>query len=367
MTDFTYLKERLDLLTEVEKDLGPGRRSGRWHAWRCPFHDGKRLDDFQVTMDNGRYFCFGCRRSGDVITWLHEYREMSWKEIEDLAGSDSIPLAKPRPEAKRQPEPSGPPSTAWQVRGLAFVADCESALWSTIGDQALDYLHARGLTDKTIRRYRLGYNLVDRRYLRASWSLPNDKPVWLPKGITIPWLVDGDLWGVNIRRFKDSPKYYKLPGSKSALLGAANLRGAEVVLLTEGEFDCMLADQELGDIAGVATLGSASKRLDLVTWGVYLLPVLAILVAYDRDQAGMSGQSALADRSARIHSVKIPVLKPGDKDLTDYWRAGGDLWEWFKYHLNRLGILLAMGIAENDKPSDLGAARADRSGTDSPG
>lgn len=357
MTDFTDLKERLDLLSEIEKDLGPGHKSGRWVIFSCPFPGHKHGDKkpaLSVTPANGRYYCFACGRSGDLITWLREYRGMSWQDIKDLAGSDSLPPTRPRP-AQPESEPSGPPSPTWQGRGLAFMETCESALWSPAGSKALSWLHdSRGLRDDVIRYYRLGYNPDDTTDKRQAWGLeddPDSKGVWLPRGIVIPWLIGADLWAVNIRRPMGDPKYYKITGSQSALFGADNLAGAELILLTEGEFDCMLADQIFYNVAGVASLGSASKKLDVGAWGVYLLGARAILAAYDLDPAGQRGLADLLGKSARIHGVRVPALRAGGKDLTDYHQAGGDLWEWLKYNLDRLGLL-----AELESLSLAGAA-----------
>ena len=79
--------------------------------------------------------------------------------------------------------------------------------------------------------------------------------------------------------------------------------------------------------------------LDLSLWGSYLLPAKAIFVAYDADPSGKKGSLNLAKLSAQIRCIRIPVLNPGDKDITDYVMAGGDLWEWFKYHLGLLELL----------------------------
>lgn len=352
MADFANLKERLDLLTEIEKDLGPGRKSGRWVFFSCPFpghKHGDRKPALGVTPANGRYTCFACGQTGDLITWLNEYRKMTWKEISELAGSEDLPEPKPRPADDLQPEKSAPPLPGWQDRGRAFVAECESALWSPAGEHALDWLREkRGLTEETIRYFRLGYNQADTWERRSAWSLPEDstsKGVWLPRGVVIPWLIAGCLWAVNIRRPDGNPKYYKISGSKAALFGADCLAGAEFVLMTEGEFDAILAHQLVGDVVGVATLGSATKHLDIASWGAYLLPARLILAAYDLDAAGKAGLAALVSLSSRIHPARVPVLQPGDKDITDYYRSGGDLWEWIKYNLERCGALRGIDMS----------------------
>lgn len=362
MTDLQELKERLDLLGEVEKDLGPGKKSGRWVQFSCPFPGhahGDKNPSLGITPENGRFFCFTCGAKGDVITWLHDYRRLSWREIHDLGDSGNLPPARPRPPIPApDPAPICPPPAAWQARGLGFVAECEGHLWGPEGARALAYLMAvRGLTAETIKAFRLGYNLADAWQDRRSWGLAaSNKGLWLPRAIVIPWLIDGALWAVNMRRPAGNPKYYKIAGSQSALFNADGLRGADLLLLTEGEFDCMIAAQEMGDVCGVATLGSASKKLDLTTWGVALLGPTAILAAYDPDAAGGKGAAALAALTERVHPVRVPRLRAGDKDLNDYHRAGGDLWEWLRYHLDRLGLLAALGAP--DDAHDLGAILA---------
>jgi DNA primase len=344
MTDLQAIKKQFDLLALLEQDLGAGRQTGRWVRFHCPFPEHRRGDadpSLAATPDNGRYHCFTCGRSGDALTWLLEYRGLDWRAIINLAGSGADAPAGPG-LARTPPKPAGPPSPAWQARGRALVEACEAALWGEGGEQARAYLHKRGLRDETIKRWRLGYNPVGRYDLREVWDLPSSpekRDVWLPKGIIIPWLVGGSLWAVNVRRPTGDPKYFKIPGSQAALFGADDLRGCELVLLTEGEFDCILASQELGDVIGVASLGSASKHLDLASWGAHLLPARAILLAYDQDPSGAGGLARLAPMSERMHTARVPVLRPGGKDLTDYHQAGGDLWAWLRLNLERLGLV----------------------------
>ena len=45
------------------------KRSGRQWMARCPLH-GERTPSLSVSPDKGVYYCFGCQRSGDVITFV---------------------------------------------------------------------------------------------------------------------------------------------------------------------------------------------------------------------------------------------------------------------------------------------------------
>lgn len=355
MADLEAIKERFDLATEIEKDLGQPNR-GRW---RCPFCQKNGGKSYPFSVHGQGYKCFGCDRKGDIITWLMDYRGLSWADLFDLEYGGVLPPAQPRPAAP-PPAPSAPPCAAWQVCAHKFIDWCELQLWQAqapiynIGGDLLnplEYLHWRGLKDETIRRYHLGYNPKPIYTDPASWGFDlaawvkdhqdskNPDKLWIPQGITVPHQAGGELWAVNIRRPAGDPKYLKITGSKAALFGADNLRGAEFILLTEGEFDAMLADQLTGDVCGVATLGSAGSDIDIARWGVYLLPARAILAALDLDPAGRRGLARLAAHSPQIHPVRVPALRAGDKDITDYHQAGGDLWGWLKYTLDRLGLL----------------------------
>ena len=189
------------------------------------------------------------------------------------------------------------------------------------------------------------YGKTRRRWLTCEkngfWMItPSDILAWgITKGFVIPCFIEKSLSYIKIRQIEKEPKYIHIRGSAPALFGTDSLFGAPLILLTEGEFDCMLTWQLLQDVAGVATLGSANKKLDLTSWIRYLLPAEEIIAVLDNDHAGKLGAQNLAGLSAQIHPVRIPSLSPAGKDITDYVQAGGDLWEWLKHHLVRIETL----------------------------
>jgi len=341
--DLTALKHGVDLLTLVEQDLGMAwRRSGRWYRWPCPFHDDGTRDggSLVVTPDTQTFYCFGCGARGDVLDWLQRREGRSFREalahLAELSkGQNPFPVAS-APHAHGETSArqtihranvatSDGPTAAWRQAALAVVEECEAVLWSVDETGPRTYLRTeRGLTDDTIRRWRLGYS-------RRKQTIAGLR---VPLGIVIPWTMDGEVWQVKIRRPPGcSPKYLALPGGHPVLFGVDQLAGRDMVVLTEGEFDAMLLHQEAGQLVDVATLGSASKALTPRAIR-YLLPARRWLLAYDRDAAGEDGTSRLAGLSARVR-----IAKPlAGKDLTDFWRAGGDLYAWTYYHVNRDGL-----------------------------
>lgn len=87
--DFEGIKNKLDILAVIESDLGQGKKSGRYHLFCCPFHTDK-TPSLAVTPDDGRFYCFSCGQSGDVIDWLKQYRKLSYQAIADLTGAMGI-------------------------------------------------------------------------------------------------------------------------------------------------------------------------------------------------------------------------------------------------------------------------------------
>jgi len=349
--DTQLIKDNTDLLALTLRDTElkyVATTGGGEYAGPCPFCGGQ--DRFRVQPDHSggaRWYCRGCggERWHDVIDYVIRRDGVDFITASKTFGIASLPLEphKRIESVQKSRDPIPPPMSDWQIGAKTFLEECEQSLWEVSGSKALGYLRHRGLTDETIKRYKLGFNLKERFDPLGKWGLSNSKnsqqsKVYLPPGITIPCTIDEKVWYIKIRQNEAQPKYLNVKGGRSALFGADNLRGELQILLTEGELDAILADQELGAICRAATLGSASTTLDLPTWGRYLMPAQKIFVAQDADDAGMRGSAELSKKSAQIYSIRIPVLRPGDKDITDYVLSGGNLREWILHHLNRLGV-----------------------------
>lgn len=186
-----------------------------------------------------------------------------------------------------EPDLGSPPSQVWQDRAKEFVDYGRRCLWDDVGERALAWLRARGLTDNTIRSFQLGFNPTEREDDPDLWGL-DGKKVWLPRGIVIP-CEGGALWYVRIRRPRNGPKFVHVRGGRAAPFGADRLgHVGRLLLVCKGEFDVMLAIQEAGDILGAITLEGAGRRIA---------------------------------QSRRM--VQVGFADGGD--LTDYYLAGGDL------------------------------------------
>lgn len=326
--DIQALLQRIDLRALAE-EAGAVFRNGGYS--RCPLHQGDNPTAFHLYRgDNGiwRWHCFTrCpkgQNDGDAIGFYMRWRSVDFKTaLEELARRAGMG----EQQAGVAVGMDDPPSPQWQARALAFWDYTCRQLWSTDGARSLRYLREeRGLNDDTILAWGLGWNPRDYYDLPERWGLKlRGKRVWLPAGIVIPGFREGALWYVKVRRFSaQPPKYMGITGGRSCLFGVDHLRGREVLLLCEGEFDAMLAWQECGDLVDVATLGGAAQRPRAIDMP-YLLRARRIIAAYDSDAAGASGRAALMTLSSRV----VPVTPPA-KDVTELYTSGGrdGLREW---------------------------------------
>ncbi len=70
------------------------RRSGKEYRGLCPFHSEK-TPSFYVNEEKGRYHCFGCQASGDVIDFVMRTEGLSFPETTRALGIASQRRVKP--------------------------------------------------------------------------------------------------------------------------------------------------------------------------------------------------------------------------------------------------------------------------------
>ena len=310
--------------------------NGGEYAGACPFCGGK--DRFRAWPQTGRWWCRQCDRKGDAIDLLRERDGLTYRQaLEALHAAPHLgapPARSATPKRAPIARTAEAPPDDWQTRAAMICAECTAALWSAGGAKARAYLAERGLTDDTLRAWQIGYNGKEREIAG----------LYVPHGIVIPCLVDGKPWYLKVRRPVPPlppPKYQQVKGGRPALFGADHLTGKAVVVLCEGEFDALLVWQEAGDLVDVAALGSASTR----PTPAHLIPLLGALhwlLAADCDDAGERTAEVWGEYSARVMRVR-PLQ---GNDLTDFWRAGGNLRAWITDCLERLGRRPAAGPFE---------------------
>jgi hypothetical protein len=274
-----------------------------WHS-NCPWCPGS-TDSF-ITDENGRYShklrSKGCGRHGDALDFLQEYVGMSYQEAAEELGLEDVQFSAENVMRRHANNNDQSPTKKWQESALLILERAERYLWhpkSSDGKIALQYLHDRGLTNETIKHFRVGYvpKTSDDRWFTDSfenWGLDPEKLtaiqrekgcVRIPDGIIIPWFVGGQVWKLAMKRPGQTPDYGQVLGSTDALFNVDTLQYGEPAMMVEGEIDCMSVWQEAKDLLNVVATGSSAKGRG-TRWISELQYPSFILQSFDEDPAG---------------------------------------------------------------------------------
>jgi DNA primase len=341
-----------------EKGLEPKRTAaidgGEYHC-ACPSCGG--TDRFAIWPNKkrekciGSYYCRQCNIKGDTIEFCRVFLGLTWKEA--CAKLDVAPgefqsfnngiVKKP----EKTPEVAKLPCALWQEKASAFVAWCHDRLLKT--PHAMDMLYARGFTDDSIRKFKLGYNPERKKRNLEEWGLSPDNTaddkLRLHQGLIIPWLDDAEkVLKIKVRRdayesekikydadiakglkpeYKPSKYLYIKGGMKCpAIYGDQSLK---IGIIMESEYDALLCQQFAGDFCFSIAKCGVSQPIDLYTDHLMRRASL-ILLCPDDDPSG-TGDSMLdlLDIYKNMNHWPAPIGKsPGDA-LKDH---GINLREW---------------------------------------
>jgi len=281
----------------------------------------------------GQWTCRSCREfrwgdAEDFVLWqglAADFRGACATLKLDIADRDER-IIEPPP-----PEPCDPPSDEWQARALEVATQARERLWTDEGARARSWLAARGFSETTMRGARLGYHPADTFDAPEAWGLPaQHAKVYTPRGVVIPWFIDGAIWRLNVRRpltpeqiAAGEAKYRGPAGSSNALYGGGRLASTLPAVIVEGELDALSVWQEARDVIAPVALGSTSGARR-VRWIARLSLCPVVLVATDNEEPG--------ERAARYWlDVLGPIARrwrPTLKDCNAMLQAGMSLREW---------------------------------------
>ena len=122
----------------------------------CPFHHEKS-PSFSVSPSKQMYHCFGCGVSGNVITFVMEYENYSFREaVEMLADRSGVKL--PKMEYSKEAKAKADRKAALLEINKLAANYFYYQLKQPQGKIGYDYLVKRKLTDDMIRRFGLGFS-----------------------------------------------------------------------------------------------------------------------------------------------------------------------------------------------------------------
>ncbi len=152
MDQIEEIKTKIDIVELVGSYVNL-KQAGRNFKGLCPFHQEK-TPSFMVNPELQIYKCFGCGKGGDAISFIQEVEGVEFREaLEMLAEKAGVVLKFGRKQE------GGVRDQLLAVNEAA--AEYYHFLLSKhqVGGEARKYLSGRGLNEKVIESFRLGYAL----------------------------------------------------------------------------------------------------------------------------------------------------------------------------------------------------------------
>ncbi len=352
------IKSRIDILSLISSYIKLDK-AGASSKGRCPFHNEK-TPSFFVSPDRGSYYCFGCGASGDIFTFVQEFEGLDFKgALKLLADRAGVALEVYSPEMKE--------AESEKEKIYRVMEEATKFFENNLKDYkpAQEYLKSRGLEDKTIGDFRIGYAILDWRKLCDFLRSKNftDKEIELAglakkpedtskamydrfRGRVMFPISDssGRIIAFSGRILSDdgkSAKYLNSPetpifNKSSVLFGIdkakESIRRNDFSILVEGQMDLVLSHQA-GFKNTVASSGTAmtdqtiSKENLINNLGLVCRLSKNIVLAYDADKAGLNASNRFAKIALSLGmDVKVAGIKEGVDPADTISKEGKDAW-----------------------------------------
>jgi DNA primase len=330
-TSVEEVKAVADMVAVVSARTQLRKQGARWMG-RCPFHE-ERTPSFSVNPQDKLFYCFGCGKGGDLISFV--------RETENLDFTGAVEWLADRFNARLEYEESSPRAEEERQRRTRLLDVLDHAasfyeryLWeSQAGGFARDYLAGRGLGEQTCREFRLGFalggNVLARKAQEKGFTPVELQGAGLVgrrgqdyfQGRLLFPLADarGRVVGFQARKLReDDPlraKYVNSPEGelfrKGDLLYGLHLarnaiaKGGQAVVV-EGNTD-VIALRQAGFEPVVASMGTALTERQLRELGRL---AQKLVLCFDGDAAGeaatLRGMELAAAQGFDLHVVAMP-------------------------------------------------------------
>jgi len=338
-SDIEEIKSRLNIVDVVGAYIKLEKAGINYRA-RCPFHSEKSASFF-VSPSRQLWHCFGgCNEGGDVFKFVMKIEGIEFVDaLKILADKAGVQLKKGSADYEKM-------KSERQVlldlneRATKFFS---AQLKSGTGTEVLDYLKKRGLTEETIRDWRIGYApnswqslsdyLIGQGFARenivsAGLAIRKDAQKFFDRfrsRIMFPICdFNSSVIGFTGRVFKseEESKYMNVPNTllydkSRALYGMdkakMEIRQKDFCVLVEGNVDCIMSHQA-GVKNCIAVSGTALTPIHL---GIIKRYTSNLVLAFDMDLAGNKATSKGIDMALKSgFNVKV-ISMVAEKDPAD--------------------------------------------------
>ena len=332
------IKERLNIVDVISGYIKVDKAGINFKA-KCPFHNEK-TPSFFISPTRQSFYCFGCGEKGDIFSFVQKFESLDFKEaLKILADRAGIKLEKFRAENPAEADKEN----RVKERMFEIMEEATKVFEKEIleNKEIIKYLEKRGLEEKTIKKWRLGFAKDEWRSLYDYLIQKGfDKKEMLLAGlikktekeekyydtfrnrVMFPIFDNADrviaFSGRAIKEDDKTPKYLNSPETKlfykSEVLYGFNvaknyIRKLDYAVLVEGQMDLIMSHQT-GILNTVASSGTALTELHLKK-----IQKLSgrVIIAYDADSAGKKASWRAAELALGLGmEIKIVSLPKGE-------------------------------------------------------
>lgn len=346
------VKSRIKSRVPLEKLIGEScelTRKGSNFVGCCPFH-AEKSPSFYIYPDN-HYYCFGCKESGDAISFVRRTRELNYVDTLRFLASKYGIDAPELDETDITKQRRGEISSLSQVT-VAAQDFFKQELKSERGRAARDYLIDRGFTSESVEKFGfgltpdLGYGLFKHLkslgfrgddILKAGLGVISTNTGkfydFFRERIMIPIRdPQGRIIAFGGRATGDDPAKYKNSGAtplfdKSSVLFGLDIakeaiRSKGRAIIVEGYMDTLCLWQG-GFPETVASMGTSLtlRQLKLL---VQQAKTKEAVILFDGDFAGQKATLGLIEVALEVPELRIKAAKlPQSDDPDTFLRSNG--------------------------------------------
>lgn len=159
-SEFIERVQEANNLVDIISQYTQLKQSGNGYMGRCPFPDHmEKTASFSVSEAKQVYHCFGCKKSGNIFSFLRDYNGMAFPDaIEYLAERVSIPLPEIIANNNDQfQQQQGRKRQMLKVNKLASEFFQETLKRTSADHPIKNYIHRRKLKSETIQEFQIGF------------------------------------------------------------------------------------------------------------------------------------------------------------------------------------------------------------------
>src|SRR6185503_12527415 len=163
------VKQQADIVRVVGDYVQLKKAGAKNFNGLCPFHNEK-TPSFSVNIERQRFHCFGCGKSGDVFSFIQEIEKVSFMEAVRLV-AQKFDIKLPKMQYSSEHEAADGKLRGQLIemheRACAFF---QEQLRRPEAAQARQYLSNRGLSEETIREFKIGFAPDSGFLLKDKWK-----------------------------------------------------------------------------------------------------------------------------------------------------------------------------------------------------